>query len=305
MARTYKRDRLGRFAGGGGGGGGSRRPPVRQVSRERNRLTRDNSGRITGIGGSGATARGGRLRTGAGNLRATQTDRLKGRIAGTVRKPKGLKAQAGVNIQTGRKTATSKLRPGELMNANARPVNTMARFRKSPETFKKTKRENLATAEQMIKAKGYKPTVDTKRNSQGVAAAFPGMDYIKLVKNSPFWSNPQKLMREQRRQGHWSSSDPRGVIFHEVGHMKDRKPGKVRDASQPWGIGQRPFMNERNARLARRVSKYATTSSPEFVAETYAGLRTGRRYDYQVMRAYREEMGLSPTPAARRRSRRR
>ena len=55
--------------------------------------------------------------------------------------------------------------------------------------------------------------------------------------------------------------------------------------------------------LARRVSGYATTSPAEFIAETYAGLKTGRRYDFQVMRAYREAMGLSPTPAARRRSR--
>lgn len=62
-------------------------------------------------------------------------------------------------------------------------------------------------------------------------------------------------------------------------------------------------MNATNARLARRVSSYAATSSPEFVAETYGGLKTGRRYDAQVMRAYREEMGLSPRPAARRRSR--
>ena len=57
------------------------------------------------------------------------------------------------------------------------------------------------------------------------------------------------------------------------------------------------------ARLARRVSRYATTNPSEFVAETYAGLRTGRRYDYQVMGAYREAQGLSQKPAARRRSR--
>ena len=59
------------------------------------------------------------------------------------------------------------------------------------------------------------------------------------------------------------------------------------------------------ARLARRVSRYATTNPSEFIAETYAGLRTGRRYDYQVMSAYREAQGLPSRPAARRRSRRR
>jgi len=43
--------------------------------------------------------------------------------------------------------------------------------------------------------------------------------------------------------------------------------------------------------------RFATTSPSEFIAETYAGLKTGRRYDFQVMRAYREAMGLSPNPA--------
>lgn len=103
MARTYKRDSRGRFAGGGGGSSGGRggRPATKRVQRGTNRLTRDNSGKITGQGGSGATARGGRLKTAAGNQRATQLDRLKGRIAGTVgkggkvkggRKPSGIEA---------------------------------------------------------------------------------------------------------------------------------------------------------------------------------------------------------------------
>jgi len=83
--RTYKRDSNGRFAGGGGTG--RQRPASKPAPRGRNRLTRDNSGRITGTG-DGATARGGRLRTGAGNLRATQTARLKGQ-GGKVRRPVG------------------------------------------------------------------------------------------------------------------------------------------------------------------------------------------------------------------------
>jgi len=66
------RDNRGRFASTPGGGA-PKRPPAKRVSRGTNRLTRDNSGRITGVGGNGATARGGRLRTGAGNLRARQT----------------------------------------------------------------------------------------------------------------------------------------------------------------------------------------------------------------------------------------
>jgi hypothetical protein len=79
MARTYKRDSNGRFAGGGGSsGGGGKRPAAKSVSRGVNRLTRDNAGKITSVGGSGATARGGRLKTAAGNKRATVTAKASG-----------------------------------------------------------------------------------------------------------------------------------------------------------------------------------------------------------------------------------
>ena len=89
---SYVRDGRGRFASTPGGGA-PKRPPAKKASRGTNRLTRDNSGRITSVGGNGATARGGRLRTGAGNLRARQTDRLKGAPQGVV--SRGGKARAG------------------------------------------------------------------------------------------------------------------------------------------------------------------------------------------------------------------
>jgi hypothetical protein len=77
-ARTYNRDARGRFASGGGGGGGGGRPKTRAVAKGANRLTRDNAGKITSVGGTGATARGGRLRTASGKQRGTQVARVKG-----------------------------------------------------------------------------------------------------------------------------------------------------------------------------------------------------------------------------------
>ena len=93
MARTYKRDSRGRFAGGGGSSGGSR-PKPKAMQRGVNRLTRNNAGRITSVGGAGATARGGRLRTAAGKKRATVTTKISGGRSGVVGKPKGLKPGA-------------------------------------------------------------------------------------------------------------------------------------------------------------------------------------------------------------------
>lgn len=105
MARTYKRDSIGRFAGGGGssGGGGGKRPAAKSVSRGVNRLTRDNAGKITSVGGSGATARGGRLKTAAGNKRATVTTKsgmvAQGRMTGAPLKGTiGKTAKARLNI---------------------------------------------------------------------------------------------------------------------------------------------------------------------------------------------------------------
>ncbi len=90
MARTYKRDSRGRFAGGGGSSGG--RPAARSAPRGKNRLTRDNSGRITSVGGDGATARGGRLRTAAGKQRAVRTAKIKGAPASVVSRAGKLKS---------------------------------------------------------------------------------------------------------------------------------------------------------------------------------------------------------------------
>jgi hypothetical protein len=63
------------------------------------RYVRDNRGRFSS---TGATARGGRLRTAAGNKRATQTERISGgKASGTISKSKGLKPQSASKLRTG------------------------------------------------------------------------------------------------------------------------------------------------------------------------------------------------------------
>jgi hypothetical protein len=229
-------------------------------------------------------------------------------MGGTITKPKGLKPGAikpkATKPATPRGPATSRLRPGELMNANARPVGTMAKPKRASDAFKKTKRENLAIAEAIVKRNGYTSYVDTRRSAKGVASTSPiRPGKITLVKNSDYWANPTKNSIDQRRQGFWSSSNPAAVIYHEIGHTRAKRTGFINDSSKAWGIGVRPFSSSTNQALARRVGQYATTSPSEFVAEVYAGLRTGRRYDFQVMRAYREEAGFPARAPARRRSR--
>ena len=346
MARTYKRDGNGRFAGGGGGGGGkSKRPAAKQVQRGTNRLTRDNAGRITSVGGDGATARGGRIRTAAGNLRATTTAKIgRTKASGTVAKPRGLKADknAAVKLATNQrlraraaargidmaKVQTSKTsvrakqgggtaariqpaakparvsaaKPKELnaqdkkplanrvlIRGNFRPQNVMAN--PAPDKtiyYKNQKGKNIAALEDIAKKAGANTQVVTKRKQKlAIAMASKAMNLVRLNKASDFYANPRQLMRAQRRMGQLSTTDPRGIAFHELGHLRQKKKSENI-------FTQREFSSPRNARLAGRVSEYAKTNANEFAAETYAGLKTGRRYDSQVMRAYREEMGLRP-----------
>jgi hypothetical protein len=100
------------------------------------------------------------------------------------------------------------------------------------------------------------------------------------------------------------------VLHHEIGHTKDRQSRKrfvsasndplrksdvKREDYMSWksmagaslGPASRLKESKRLQGLARRVSGYAAKDPGEFIAETYAGRRTGRRYDSQVMRAYR------------------
>jgi hypothetical protein len=92
--RTYARDSRGRFASTGTTTAKAK-PATRRAQRGTNRITRDNSGKITGVGKNGATARGGRLRTAAGNQRGAVLDRLRrAPMAGTV--GRGGKVRGGV-----------------------------------------------------------------------------------------------------------------------------------------------------------------------------------------------------------------
>lgn len=76
--RNYVRDGRGRFASTGTTTAKAK-PAARRAQRGTNRLARDNSGRITGVGKNGATARGGRLRTAAGNQRGAVLEPVKKR----------------------------------------------------------------------------------------------------------------------------------------------------------------------------------------------------------------------------------
>jgi hypothetical protein len=278
------------------------------------RYARDNRGRFASVG---ATARGGRLRTAAGNKRATVTAKAKGgKPSNTIVKPKGLKPGASkVKPQTKAKPLPA-ARP--VVRGNFRPVNTMAKPRKDENPFtnkKATKAQNLESAQAWLRSQGAQ-NVGTyakgKKKNGGyqharVTQSIPLRDKngkvsfdekpvtsIELNRSSPGWRDPAATSRERRASGWISTSSPVHTLRHEMGHVQDPFLNKRPGGLDPWGVHKNRDQARRRQSLAGRVSGYAKTQPDEFVAETYAGLRSGRKYDHQVMGLYREMTGKKP-----------
>jgi len=277
------------------------------------KYVRDNRGRFATVG---ATARGGRLRTPKGNKRATVT--MQGpKRANTVAKPRGLKpgavaarraakpaAKPGKAPARAGSPATSILRPGELMNAVARPVNTMGRYRVdrghgykdapkgalrgSPER-KKAALANLAQARNDVQKGGGRFAGFVQRKADYAGFYTPSGRNISFNVSAPYWPSPVALGRYNRKEGHLAHASPRHAALHELGHAVNHR--------------RRGFLSHEPApKVAKRVSQYAQTNQAEFAAEVYAARKLGKKYDREVMTAYRQAMGLSERPPARRRS---
>lgn len=295
---------------------------MRSPSRGKNKLTPQQRAQI--VAEAVGSARSLRARAAMTTPRRSTLKARAARPGGTIAKPKGLKPGA-IKPKASRSPATSRLRPGELMNAVARPVGTMARPRRGENPFqnansvplsekRKVTLANIKIAKKWLESNGIKVRVYSGSPTGAYARAYLGAAKAEINRNSIGWQDPKGNKLKERRSGYKSTSSPLHTLFHEMGHTRDTvgyvRRGMARTRKETWLTPNltldpwtRRVRGQEVARLARRVSRYATTNPSEFIAETYAGLKTGRRYDYQVMRAYREALGLSPNPAPRRRSR--
>ena len=254
------------------------------------RYMRDNRGRFASVG---ATARGGRLATASGNKRAT----VKGKIKGAV--PAG-------TISSGRRSTKPVVTPKpaasrQRVRGNFRPQNTMAKpkidhgnfvdapramMRGTPER-KAIVIQNAKEMQRLLTNSKTAGSVEIVRSNPGYSASFgiksSGSSLYRINPQAPEYAAPRRNARANRRTGFFSSGSAMSTYHHEVGHAKHES--RTRALSNKTG-------NKPAPRVASRVSKYATTNRAEFAAETYAGRRLGHKYDHQVMRAYRKEMGL-------------
>ena len=297
MARTYKRDSNGRFAGGGGGssGGGSKRPAAKPVSRGVNRLTRDNAGKITSVGGEGATARGGRLKTAAGNKRAMQTAKVSvGSRAGTMKGK--IKRDPGAAGKIGQGKAATPSKKRVLVRMDARPQNLFSRTTKKSDGYGTDPKANVANARKQIERAGATSALKSNKRSSSVASVNEkSPKQVDINASHTAWRNPRKDMIQSRRKNEFSTTSPGHYVAHELGHVR-HPSGKM---ARSWDVqlrGKGQVYADADKvisakRMARRVSKYAMTQPAEFAAETRAARSLGKKYDSKVMGLYRNVTG--------------
>jgi hypothetical protein len=185
---------------------------------------------------------------------------------------------------------------------------------------KKARLSNAQITKAMFESKGLSVKFSSGRTNSTVASYNPATKEIKINRSHVNYVNPAAAAVRQRKRGEISTSSPLHTFYHEMGHARDKnlllRSGPM---GKLWVLATRKGASEqvRYARggemqkLSRRVSRYATQNPSEFIAETYAGRRTGRKYDHKVMSAYREASGLprtsvrkTLTPAKPRRRRR-
>lgn len=247
------------------------------------RYTRDKRGRFASVG---ATARGGRLTRQSGSRYDTQTRSISG-------------GQPAGTVTRGRAAQPDDAPARQRVRGNFRPRNTMAKPQSGGAEFGRDRVRNLAAADAVARRHGatFEPVTFTRAQQRSGTKAYvitdkQGTTYpnVYVNKDSKAWENPRRAAISSRRSGQFSTSHPAGVVLHEVGHIKNGVGGpSFRQVDRT--LQRRGAKQPGAADVARRVSRYAATNRDEFVAETFAGLRTGRRYDHQVMRAYRAATG--------------
>jgi hypothetical protein len=187
------------------------------------------------------------------------------------------------------------------VRGNFRPQGVMARPVKGENPFvsgsttakdSASRLANVKTAKAFLEKRGYEVAVYS--GARHVPARYnETKGVIEINRAATHWQNPKGSSATERKNRFWSSSSPVGTLFHEMGHSKSKGVGASWvTASRGGTYEERLRKGSRSMQLAKRVSKYAATNPAEFIAEAYAGRRTGRRYDSRVMSAYREARGL-------------
>jgi hypothetical protein len=122
----------------------------------------------------------------------------------------------------------------------------------------------------------------------GVIAAYhPEHHKVYVNEDAYYFRDPVGTRTKLRATDTLSTDHPVGPVWHEYGHAAHK--GTVGNEEFQRQAGELPPEG-----TAAKVSKYARTAADEFVAETFAGMMAGNRYDKDVMDLYRRYGGPAP-----------
>ncbi len=105
---------------------------------------------------------------------------------------------------------------------------------------------------------------------------------IQLNAKSPYWKHPQSYAEKFEEMAFWASPLAAGPVHHEMAHH-----GHAENLKDLGGISFEKFYYKPVPSSARyEVSEYADENLGEFVAETFAGMMSGKVYPPEVMEVY-------------------
>lgn len=106
-----------------------------------------------------------------------------------------------------------------------------------------------------------------------------------------YWKDPRAFMARAAASQWFSAAGEDHIIIHEVGHaLHHRSAGETRYQE----IRKARLTPEEADLVAREVSRYGATKPVEFVAETFAGLVSGKTYPPEILNLYRKFGGPEP-----------
>jgi hypothetical protein len=169
--------------------------------------------------------------------------------------------------------------------------------------FPKEHREHLEAAyREGVKSK-HRVVILTREEHgrDSIASAEGGI--LTINGSHPFWSDPKGNMKRIYAAGESTTDHRHHIIRHEIGHLEHAKQSPLLNLNnnlvETGDSLKGRFSKELADHIAANTSKQAMYRANEFVAEVYAGLVGGKKYDDTIMNYYRE-LGGPKLPEAKR-----
>src|SRR5665647_851557 len=160
----------------------------------------------------------------------------------------------------------------EAHGAHASGVDQIGRPSPSSPQFGKSPIANAREAARYINESGFPAEIYREAGST-VAAIYSNTDHkIYVNVSNRFWKDPVGSMVHNNATGHLSSDSPTHILDHEMAHAMYDAPNNFFGLEQGMARSQ--------------VSRYAAMNPKEFVSEVHAGMKAGKSYSLDVMRAF-------------------